>query len=288
MAAIALALASSLSWGFGDFLGGLKSRSLPLLNVLVASQITGLILISGFVAARGEAAPGGDFAVFAVLSAFAGVTGLAAFYRGLAVGNMGVVAPISACAAIVPLVVGIATGDRPSGLQAAGLGLALIGVVLASREEVVGEDPEENLEEAGPRRTARGAGLAMVSAVGFGFFFLGFDRASDGDVAWAMLVNRITGVSLLLLAVAVLRPPLRAGPRDVPILVAIGGLDIAANAMFGLAATKGLVSVVAVLGSLYPLTTVALAGLVLGERPHRLAQVGVVTALLGVALVAAG
>src|SRR6266540_2812613 len=179
MAAIALALVSSVSWGAGDFLGGLKSRSLPLLNVLVASQVTGLTLIAVFVVARGEPPPGGDFAVFAALSAIAGVTGLAAFYRGLAVGNMGVVAPISACAAVVPLVFGIATGDRPSALQASGLGLALIGVVLASREEVVGEAP--------PRRAARGAGLAMVSALGFGFFFLGFDRASDGDVAWAML-----------------------------------------------------------------------------------------------------
>ena len=280
MAAIALALASSLSWGLGDFFGGLKSRSLPLLNVLVASQVTGLVLIAAFVAARGEGAPGGDFAVFAVLSALAGVTGLAAFYRALAVGNMGVVAPISACAAIVPVVVGIATGDRPGALQAMGLGLALAGVVLASREEVVGE--------AAQRRTARGAGLAMLSALGFGFFFLAMDRASDGDVAWAMLVNRITGVSLLALAVAVLRPPLRAGRRDVPVLVVVGALDIAANAMFGLAATKGLVSIVSVVGSLYPLTTIGLAAAVLRERPHRLAQVGVVIALLGVVLIAAG
>jgi drug/metabolite transporter (DMT)-like permease len=280
VAAIALALVSSVSWGTGDFLGGLKSRSLPVLNVIVASQVTGLTLVAIFVAVRGEGPPGGPFAVFAVLSAIAGVTGLAAFYRALAIGNMGVVAPISACAAVVPLVVGVATGDRPSGLQAVGLGLALAGVVLASREEVVGE--------TGHRRTARGAGLAMVSALGFGFFFLAFDRASDGDVAWAMFANRLTGVTLLALAVAVLRPPLRAGRRDLPVLIGIGTLDVGANATFGLAATKGLVSVVSVLGSLYPLTTVALAAIVLHERPHRLAQLGVVAALVGVALIAAG
>jgi drug/metabolite transporter (DMT)-like permease len=282
MAAVGLAFLSSVSWGLADFVGGLKSRTLPLLNVLVASQVTGLVLIASFVAIRGEAAPGGDFAVFAALSGLAGVVGLTAFYRALAVGNMGVVAPISSCAAIVPVVVGIATGDRPGTLQAAGLAIALGGVALASREEVKGEE--------GPRRrgTARGTGLALVSALGFGFFFLAMDRASDADVPWAMLVNRITGVSLLLSAALILRPPIRAGRRDVPVLIGIGTLDTAANAMFAVAATKGLVSVVSVVGSLYPVTTVGLAALVLRERPHRVAQVGVVTALVGVALIAAG
>jgi drug/metabolite transporter (DMT)-like permease len=103
-----------------------------------------------------------------------------------------------------------------------------------------------------------------------------------------MFVNRLTGVSLLLAATLLLRPPFRAGRRDLPVLAGIGVLDIGANATFGLAAREGLVSIVSVLGSLYPLTTVALAAVVLHERPHRLAQVGVVTALCGVVLVAAG
>src|SRR4051794_7857452 len=207
-----LAFASSVAWGTADFIGGLKSRTLPVLNVLLASQLTGLLLIALFVALRGDPAPGGDFAVFAALSALAGVTGLAAFYRALAVGNMGIVAPISACAAIVPVVVGVATGDRPSAAQAAGLVLALGGVVLASREEAEGPGG----------RTAPGAGLAVVSALGFGFFFLAMDRASDADIGWAILVNRITGVTLLALAAAALRPPLRAGRRDLPVLMLIG------------------------------------------------------------------
>jgi drug/metabolite transporter (DMT)-like permease len=280
VSAILLAFLSSVSWGTADFIGGLKSRVLPLLNVVLASQSVGLVLIAAFVALRGDGAPGGDFWVFAALSAVAGVTGLLAFYRGLAVGNMGVVAPISATAAVVPVVVGIATGDRPSGLQAAGIGLALIGVVLASREEVVGEGHV--------LRTSRGAGLAMISALGFGLFFLAMDKASDADVGWAMLVNRITGVSLLLAVTLAVRPPMRIRRPDLPVLALVGTLDIAANAMFAIASTKGLVSVVAVLGSLYPLTTVGLAAVVLGERPHRLAQAGVATALLGVAMVAAG
>ena len=275
MAALALAFASSVSWGIADFIGGLKSRQLPLLNVLLASQGVGLALIGTFMLVRWDAAPGGDFAVWAAMSGVAGSIGLASFYRGLSIGNMGVVAPISATAAVVPVVVGIASGDRPAAVQYVGLVLALVGVVLASREEVSGG-------------TARGAGLAIVSALGFGFFFVGMDNASDADIGWAMLVNRITSFSLMLTAFALLRPGIAARRRDAPALVTVGTLDVGANALFALASTEGLVSLVSVLGSLYPLTTVALAAIVLGERPHRLAQIGVAIALTGVVLIAAG
>jgi drug/metabolite transporter (DMT)-like permease len=127
-----------------------------------------------------------------------------------------------------------------------------------------------------------------VSALGFGLFFVGMDQASDDDVAWAILVNRATSVTVLLAGFAVLRPRLAVRRPDVPVLVAVGTLDIAANAMFAVASTEGLVSLVSVLGSLYPITTVALAGAVLAERPHRVAQIGVVLSLSGVALIAAG
>ena len=275
MYALALALASSVSWGVADFLGGLKARKLPLLNVLVFSQGTGLVLVGIYMLIRRDAAPGGDFAFFAALSGLAGAIGLASFYRGLAIGNMGVVAPISSTAAIIPVVVGIASGDRPAAIQYAGLVLALVGVVLASREEVTGA-------------TARGAGFAVLSAIGFGFFFVGMDNASDADIGWAMLGNRITSFSLLLAAFLVLRPGWKARRSDAPVLATVGTLDITANGLFAIASTEGLVSLVSVLGSLYPLTTVALAAVVLGERPHRVAQAGVALALGGVVLIAAG
>jgi drug/metabolite transporter (DMT)-like permease len=274
--AFILGFGSSVTWGIADFVGGLMSRRLPLLNVLVGSQLAGLVLIGTIVAVRAEGPPPGDFALFAMLSGLAGVVGLAAFYRGLAIGTMAIVAPISATASIVPLVIGVATGDRPSTLAWAGLTLALGGVVLASREEV------------GGGRIARGAGLAIVSALGFGFFFAAMDRASDGDVLWAILVNRITGVTLLLVAALALRPPIETSRKDVTVLALVGVLDISANVMFAVASTKGLISLVAVLGSLYPLTTIALARIVLGEKPHRVAQVGVAAALAGVVLISAG
>src|SRR5688500_9671671 len=166
VAALLLAFASSVAWGAGDFLGGLKSRQHPVLVVLLVAQLTGLLLIAGYVAIRADGPPGGELALWAPLSGIAGAVGLAAFYRALAIGNMGVVAPISATAAVVPLVVGVAGGDRPGKLQYAGIALALVGVVLAAREEVGGR----------PGGTARGAGLALLSALGFGLFFVCMDR----------------------------------------------------------------------------------------------------------------
>jgi drug/metabolite transporter (DMT)-like permease len=278
---VLLAFGSSVSWGVADFVGGLKSRQLPLLNVLVASQASGLVCITTIVVVRGQGFPSGDFWIFAMLSAVAGVVGLASFYRGLAVGNMAVVAPISATSAVVPLVIGVATGDRPTGVQSAGLAFALVGVVLASREEVGAADE-------GRGWIARGAGLAVLSALGFGFFFAAMDRASDADVFWAIFVNRVTGVTLLLGAALALRPPIEVRRTDLAVLASIGVLDITANALFAFASTEGLISLVAVIGSLYPLTTVALARIVLGERPHAVAQLGVAVALFGVVLIAAG
>ena len=278
--ALGLAFCSSVTWGFADFLGGLQSRRLPLLNVLVGSQVAGLLAISVYLAIDRSSPPDLESAIFAVLSAFAGVVGLASFYRGLSIGNMGVVAPISATAAVIPLAIGIASGDRPSVVASAGLALALAGVAVASREEV-GHD------HAGTQMT-KGATFAIVSAIGFGFFFAAMDRASDGGIEWALFVNRVTGVSLLLGATLVLRPPLAVTRRDVSVLGLIGALDIGANGMFALASTKGLISLVAVLGSLYPLTTIGLARVVLGERPNPVARIGVAAALAGVILIGVG
>ena len=280
MLAVALGLGAAVAWGCADFLGGLKARRLDLLTVMFVSQGAGLIAIVAVVAARGDGPPGGDFALFAALSAVAGVVGLASFYRGLAVGAMSVVAPISAMAAAIPFTVGIATGDRPSGLQVAGAGLALAGVAFASREEV---------EEAGrDARMARGVGLALLSAVGFGSFFLAIDVASDADVFWSILVNRMTAVAILAVAVVAVRPRLGVGSADLRGLVLIGALDITANSLFATASTEGLVSVVSVLASLYPVVVIVLARGLLRERVQRLQLAGAFGALAGVALITAG
>src|SRR5690348_8812259 len=132
--AIALGLAASVSWGAGDFLGGLQSRRMPVVAVVLGSQLAGLALVAVIVAIRGSAPPGGDFLLYAATSSIGGIVGLTAFYHALSIGAMGVVAPLSSTAAVIPVVVGLASGDSLSALQASGIGLAIVGVVLASRE----------------------------------------------------------------------------------------------------------------------------------------------------------
>jgi drug/metabolite transporter (DMT)-like permease len=278
--AILLGLAASLSWGVADFIGGIQSRRMPVVAVVLGSQLAGLVLVATIVAVRGEPLPGGDFLLYASLSSVGGIIGLTAFYRALSVGAMGVVAPLSSTAATIPLVVGIATGDRPSALQGVGVALAVVGVVLASRE--AGEGAK------GSRAVSAGAGFALLSAVGFGCFFLAIDRASDDDVLWAVCVNRSVSVLLLTAALLAIRPAIGLRRVDMRTLAIVGVLDILANGFFALASTKGLVSVVAVLASLYPVTTVVLARVVLGERLRPVQRIGAAVALAGVALISGG
>jgi drug/metabolite transporter (DMT)-like permease len=279
--AVALGLSSSLFWGLGDFLGGLQSRRVRVLAVLLVSQASGLTAIAvGIAIARPDAPPLADLWP-AAAAGLAGAIALSAFYRALAIGTMSIVAPISATGAAVPVIVGIAGGDRPAALQLAGIVAAVVGVVLASREL---DEPHP----AGhvPERTS--IALALVAALGFGTFFVGMDAAADASVPWALLANRVASVGAVLLVVGAARVPLPASPRRLAPLVLVGLLDAGANGLYAWGSTEGLVSVVAVLGSLYPVATVLLARLVLGERVRRVQEVGIVAALAGVVLIAAG
>jgi drug/metabolite transporter (DMT)-like permease len=194
---------------------------------------------------------------------------------------MSIVAPISATGAAVPVVVGIAGGDRPAALQLAGIVAAVVGVVLASREL-----DEPHPEGHVPERTS--IALALVAALGFGTFFVGMDAGADASVPWALVANRVASVTAVLLVVGAARVPLPGSPRRLAPLVLVGLLDAGANGLYAWGSTEGLVSVVAVLGSLYPVATVLLARLVLGERVRRVQEVGIVAALAGVVLIAAG
>jgi drug/metabolite transporter (DMT)-like permease len=274
-----LALAASLSWGLGDFLAGLRARRLPVLTVLVVSQAAGVATIAVVVAVRGEAPPSAQSLGYAALAGAAGAIGLAALYRGLAVGSMSVVAPISATAAVVPVVFGVLTGERPSPAQGAGIVLAVAGVVLASRSRGV---------DGRGRAVAEGAGLALVAALAFGLLLVALGEASEGDALWATLGMRAASFSLLVVTALVLRPSLALAERDLSVLVLIGILDTAGNALFALATTESLLSVVAVLGQLYPVVTVLLARTLLGERLSTGQGAGVVGAFAGVALITAG
>jgi drug/metabolite transporter (DMT)-like permease len=248
--------------------------------VLLVSQAVALALLIPFALAVADRTPSPAAVGWAALAGSAGIVALGAFYRGLAIGTMSVVAPISATAAAVPVLVGVAEGERPGALQVAGMAAALAGVILASREPI---------EEGGAPTNRTSIGLALVAAAGFGTFFVGVDRASaTAEVPWVIVVQRCSSLALLLVAAVVARPSL---PRDGTSLVALGAigvLDLGANGLYALATTEGLLSVVAVLGSLYPAVTVVLARLVLAERIARVQEVGVVLALAGVVAISAG
>jgi drug/metabolite transporter (DMT)-like permease len=279
MEAAGLALLGAMSWGTGDFFGGLASRRAHVLTVLVVSQAVGLVGVAAWALASGDAPPGiGDMLPAAGAGA-AGAAGLAALYRGMAVGAMGIVAPISAVSPAVPLGVDLLRGDAPAGIQWAGIATALAGVVLLARE------PEGSARRAG---LAAGVSLALVAALGFGLFVVGLDAASDGGATWAVVVARTSSTVLALCAVLVVSAPVRPPRSLLPALAAVGLFDTTANALVAVATTYGSAGIVAVLSALYPLTTIVLARVFLAERLDRHRRVGGVLALAGAALVAVG
>ena len=321
MLAVALALAASVSWGSADFLGGLTTRRATLWTVVVGSQVVGLAGAALVVVLAGR--PWIGFAGLwpVLVGGLAGSVAIVTFYRALAIGTMSVVAPISATSALIPFLWGLAGGERPTGLQLVGVALAVAGVLLASvegsrRGAGVGAgtlpgEPALGLSLPAPARhgiEATGDGssdgrlgsgsaasrsqqrravlLALVAAVGIGIMLVGFGATAKHDALWAMLGGRLSSACCFAAFLAILRPRVRIPRSTVAPIVTIGLLDTAANGLFALATTRGYLSLVAVLGSLYPVVTVVLAYFVLRERLARHQLVGVLAALAGVALIA--
>jgi len=277
---VILALTASVSWGISDFIGGRTSRRLPLALVLLVSQTVGALLLLPMASLHGPPPTEAPTIAYAVAGSASGLIGIAGLYRAMAVGTISIVAPISATGAVIPVVFGLIKGERASPLQTAGMVLALIGIVLASRST---HDPHD----ARKARIARGVGFALLAALGFGGFFVLLHEASARDVLWAGAVQRMTGVCIALVIVLLRRTPVRITPNRLPPLIVVGALDTTANVLYGVASTSGLVSLAAVLASLFPVVTVLLARFVLRERMSAAQGTGVVFALAGVACIAA-
>jgi drug/metabolite transporter (DMT)-like permease len=278
--ALAFAITAAAIWGLADFLAGLASRRVAVPVVLLLVEGGGLVVIVAITLAAGEPffSDSRD-ALLAIGGGLCGVLGLGCFYRALAIGTMSVVAPISATGATLPVIVGIATGDRPSPIASAGLAAVVAGVVLASREQ------HESDEAAAAGRAA--ILLALLSAAGFGGFIALTDTPADVSVLWTLVLARSAALPIIVGVILVTRPRLPSG-RFALAIAGIGTIDLLATALIAIANTKGDLSVVAVLGSMYPVATVLLAAAVLHERLRPPQFAGVMLALGGVAAVAAG
>lgn len=280
MTAVALALGAALGWGTADFLAGRTSRTAPALVVLWISQWIGLgmVLVAALFVGLGD--PVGHDLFYAFIAGVGLVVGLGALYRAMAVGAMAIAAPIAATSVVIPVAFGLASGDEPSAVQAAGLIAAIGGVILCSR------DPESAGKREG--RIAAGVGLALISAVGGGITSTALAEAGSAGVLWVLLVQRAT-VGALALAVVL-------GQRERPVpsrnamraVIAVGVLDLIATGLYTSATINGELSLVAVVAALYPVVTVMLAFLVLHERIAKHQAIGAFTALAGVAAIAAG
>jgi len=279
MAAVVLALSASCCWGMADFVGGLQSKRLAVPVVLGVVEGTGLVLVVAIIVATAEPWPGTRAAALSIVAGLAGVCALGCFYRALAIGTMSIVAPISATGVALPVIVGVATGDTLSVVVSAGLAITVAGVILASREQ------QEDAQRAAAGRTS--IGLALLAALGFGSYFVLSDSAADASVLWLLALSRVLAPPALLLFARTRGLPMPRR-RAAAALVVAGTLDVSATGLYGLANIHGALAVVAVVGSLYPLTTLVLARVMLGERIRPVQRIGVAAALVGVAMIAAG
>jgi drug/metabolite transporter (DMT)-like permease len=271
MAAL-LALTAAVAYGAGDFLGGVAARREPATAVVLWSHIVGLLLLA-------TAAPllGGEVTTPALLvgavAGVAGATGVAAFYKALSLGTMSVVAPITGLlSAALPVLAGLARGERPEPVALVGIAIALLAIVLVSREAASVD--EESGRGRSSQQQARALALAVGAGVAFGLFFVVIDGASESAGIWPLVAARVASValfgSLALAGLAAARVPRTAGVAA----LGCGVLDAAANVLYVLALSHGLLSIVSVLTALYPASTVLLARYLLGEQMSPVQRAG--------------
>ena len=275
--AVVLALASAVVYGASDFLGGLASRKTSVFGVVALSQLSGLIALLALLPWLGGPVGAADLA-WGGAAGLAGAAGLVVFFRALAGGVMSVIAPVTAVtAAAVPVLVGLLAGNRIGVWAAAGIALALTAVVLVSAE-------------GGLRalRAARPASLApaLVAGAAFGLFFVLLDRTSQTSGLTPLVAARMASVALVVLVATAGRQSLRVTRPALPLVALSGVGDMSANGLFLLATQQeGQLAITGVLASLYPVSTVLLAQVLLRERLVGAQVAGLAAAVVAVVLI---
>jgi drug/metabolite transporter (DMT)-like permease len=271
--AFLLAILSAATYGAADFLGGLASKRASTIAVVFWSQASGLVMLLLALPLLPDASPSRTDWLWGAVAGVAGSVGVGLLYRALAIGTMAVVAPTTAiCAVVIPVMAGVLAGERLARLTLGGMGLAIVAIVLVSQERGTGQ------------AVRTGIGIAFLSGVAIGFFFLALARTSGAAGMWPLVAAR--GISLLLFgAVGAARGQLRMSAPAARIALGAGVVDMAANAFYLTATRFGPLSVMVTLTSLYPASTVILARVVLGERLNAWQVVGVVCALAAIVLI---
>jgi len=275
-----LAVLSSVSYGAADFLGGLATkRGSTLFSVVVLSQLAGLILVLIALPFLPASAPTARDFLWGAAGGMAGGAGVGLLYRALAIGVMSVVAPVTAvCGVIVPVIVGVALGDRPTSLAILGVILAIAAIVLISQSGSV---------EAG-RRATTGLLTAIGSGIFIGTFLVCLERTGPNAGLWPLVPARVVSVFCFMIAGLFARRGLMPRREAMPVVIGGGLLDMLANILYLLAVRQGPLSIVATLASLYPASTVVLARVVLGERLGVVQQAGVACAAAAIVLIVSG
>ena len=282
-AAALLALGAALCYGVSNFAGPRLARDLPLYTVLIAGQVVALAVSALFVVVElDRGAPRAEEALAAVVAGVGNAVGLLAFYRAASVGPLSIAAPLGSLGALVPVLVGVAQGEGLGGLKLPAIALAMTGVALAARRGTPREDAADGPDD---RRAA--AGWALVSSLGFGAFLAAMAPAAEAGTFWAVAISRVSLLALFTAVALRFSSPLRVRGRDLPRVMVPGLLLFGGTMLYTAATREGDLSVVAVLGSLFPVVTVELAFALLGERLSRAQAAGAVAAMLGGVLLAA-
>ncbi len=273
MTAAPLGIASAFLWGTSGFAGGLASGRIGALRSAAGSQLAGLVVLAVVIAASGTGPPPPASLLPATLGGLAGALGLVCLFRALARGPMSVVAPVAACGGALPLVTGLAGGERLTAVQALGIGLAIGGIVLVTRRGA-------RQRKAAPP----GLALAICAAALFGCFYLGLRSHGTHAVLWTVAAARTSSVALLLPLAA--RRGLRATGRAGTATAISGVLDVSANGLYSFATAMAPAGIVSVLAATYPVATLAWARLALRERLERSQGLGALAAVCAVVLMA--
>ncbi len=280
-----LALLSSVTYGTADFLGGLASRRASTRAVVIVSQGAGLVLLALALPLLPRATVTVADMAWGGAAGLAGGIGVALLYRGLAIGPMSVVAPVTAvCAVIVPVAVGLASGEALSLLTGAGIVLAATAIVLVGQSA---NEPIEPIEPIHPP-VGRALGIAVVSGLAIGLFLVCLERTPSSAGMWPLVAARAVSITLFGAAMLARPQPHALSGRGAAIAVLGGLADMLANVLYLVAVRQGQLSVIATLTSLYPASTVLLARWVLGERLAFHQKVGVAGAVIAAAMIVRG